>query len=317
LLDVLYLVGDPIRADAGPDRTAECASPDGTPVTLDGSGSTGPDLRFHWSAPGVSFEDPGAPKPTGLFPAGISTVTLRVTSGVATVMDQTQVTVMDTGAPTLALMATPSVLWPPNGVLANISVAVDAHDGCDPHPAVRLLSVTSSEPDTSTEQGDVASDIVGAETGADDQAFSLRSERASNGPGRTYKACYEAKDASGNATVECVTITVPHDRSKRAELSADTSLAGESGHGAFAFSAAVRPNPAPRGASFALTLPRSGIVRVTIFDVAGNVVSRPVDGWRPAGRQVERLGSLRGPQVYWYRVEWQGRHIEGKFVTLR
>ena len=29
------------------------------------------------------------------------------------------------------------------------------------------------------------------------------------------------------------------------------------------------------------------------------------------------LGTLHGPQVYWYRAEWQGRHIDGKFVTMR
>jgi hypothetical protein len=114
--------------------------------------------------------------------------------------------------------------------------------------------------------------------------------------------------------VECVMIAVPHDR--RGAEAAGGSSPERSDSGPLAFAAAVRPNPARAGAWLELTLPGSGMARVTIYDVAGKVVSRPIDGWRPAGRSRERLGGLAGPQVYWYRVEWQGRHLEGRFVTL-
>ncbi len=322
-LDVLTLIGQPIRADAGPDRTVECVSSGGTPVTLDGSASLGPDLKYRWSAPGVTFDNPAAVKPTGLFPSGTTTVTLEITCSGTTITDQALVTVSDNAAPTLALTASPAVLWPPNHALTNVAVAAEAHDGCDPSPAVRLLSVTSSEPDAGTEAEDVPADIVGAEPGTDDLTLALRAERLGSGPGRTYEACYEARDAAGNAAVACVTISVPHDQGQMAKLPGRLEtppaamLAGPAGAGALVFAAGLRPNPAPRQAAITLTLPQSGVVRVTIFDVAGHVIARPVDGWRPAGQRTEPLGPLPGPQVYWYRVEWQGRHLEGKFVTLR
>jgi hypothetical protein len=314
-VDVLYLIGDAVRAEAGPDITVECASSAGTPVTLDGASTNGPAPRFGWSAPGVRFDDSTAAQPTGLFPAGVTTVRLRVTCGAATVEDSVRVRVQDTAPPTLTLTATPPVLWPPDRELREVSVAVDARDGCDPNPAVRLLSVTSDEPEAVAENGEISLSIVGAETGTDDRMFSLRAERAGSGSGRTYRACYEARDASGNATVECVTIAVPHDR--REAEAAGGSSPERSDSGPLAFAAAVRPNPARAGAWFELTLPESGVTRVAIFDVAGKIVARPIDGWRPAGRSGAPLGSLAGPQVYWYRAEWQGRKIEGRLVMLR
>ena len=293
-------------------------------MTLDGTASTGPALAYHWSAPGVTFDDPSSPTPTGLFPSGVTNVVLGITTGLATALDTVRVTVADTHAPTLALTVDPAVLWPPNHSLRDVSVTVDTRDGCDPHPALRLLSVTSSEPESGLEKGDAAPDIVGAETGTDDRAFSLRAERLGSGPGRTYEVCYEARDASGNATTECVTVAVPHDsrmRSGGAGRNSDAPLtdgtAARPGDAALVFSATVRPNPARLDAALDLTLPASGMVRVTIFDLAGHAVLIPVNGWRPAGHVTERLGPLRGPQVCWYRAEWRGQRVEGKLVVLR
>jgi len=306
-----------MRANAGPDVTVDCASPGGTTVTLDGSASVGPNLKYHWFAPAVAFDDSTAMKPTGLFPPGTTIVTLEVASGAARTRDQVLVSVRDTVPPTLALKATPSELWPPSRQLRKVEVSVDVGDGCDPQPAVRLVSVTSSDPDTCRERWGEGRDIVGAEIGTDDRAFYLRAEPGSYGRERTYQACYEARDASGNASVQCVTIPVPRCCGRGPGHWEDEPVAEEPAEVTLAFAAAVRPNPARAGAWLELTLPESGLARVTIFDVAGKMVARPIDGWHPAGQTQEWLGGLAGPQVYWYRAEWQGRHLEGRFVLLR
>jgi hypothetical protein len=77
---------------------------------------------------------------------------------------------------------------------------------------VRLISATSSEPDNGLGNGDTIGDIQGAQTGTDDREFDVRSERSRTGPGRVYTIVYEARDASGNATVRTATVVVPHSR---------------------------------------------------------------------------------------------------------
>ncbi len=117
----------------------------------------------------------------------------------------------DDTAPTLALVPHPAVLWPPNHKLNAVSVVVVATDACDPHPAVVLRSLTSSEPDNGLGDGDTSADIQGANVGTDDRAFLLRAERSGTGSGRTYSAVYSVTDASGNFTNGLATIVVPHD----------------------------------------------------------------------------------------------------------
>ena len=100
---IKYSQNRPPIADAGPDSTTECAGPSGTAVTLDGTGSSDPDidpLTFAWFAPGITFDDPASPTPTGTFPLGITTVTLEVTDpSEESDLDAVDITVEDTTAP--------------------------------------------------------------------------------------------------------------------------------------------------------------------------------------------------------------------------
>jgi hypothetical protein len=214
-----------VVADAGDDLKIECTANGGATATLDGLGSTvngasaalDPNTTFAWTATGITFVDPTSPTPSATFPLGTTEVTLTVThtdpvtQAAISSTDEVKVTVQDTTPPTLSLIPSPAVLWPPNHKLRPIDLVVVATDACDPSPEFALESVTSSEPDNGTGDGDTTNDIQGVQTGTDDRSFSLRSERAGNGSGRVYTVLGSVTDASGNATDGSAQIVVPHD----------------------------------------------------------------------------------------------------------
>jgi hypothetical protein len=220
-------------ADAGHDRQVECTSATGTAVQLDGRGSVENDsvLAFYWSAPGVTFDDPYSPTPTGAFPSGTTRVTLTLTDDVgdSTDTDTVLVEVVDTTPPVIAagFALSPAVLRPPNRRLIAMDVSpVIALEACDPAPAFQC-DVTSSEPaDAPKYDGRTRFDIVfdgeqiltqgtGARTissngNAGFFTLKLRAERALRGDGRTYRASCFATDASGNVGAPAVaTVEVP------------------------------------------------------------------------------------------------------------
>jgi predicted extracellular nuclease len=114
---------------------------------------------------------------------------------------------LDGQAPTLALAATPSILWPANHKLASVEITATANDNLDPAPAIRLVSVTSNEADNGLGDGDTTGDIQIV----DDFTLRLRAERAGKGAGRIYTLTYEARDFAGNASQATVEVRVQHD----------------------------------------------------------------------------------------------------------
>jgi hypothetical protein len=208
-------LNEPPVADAGPDTTVECTGSSGTPVTLNGLRSSDPDgdaITYAWSAPGITFDDPASATPTGTFPLGATTVTLVVSDGVETDEDEVVVTIEDTTPPTVTVTLDPALLWPPNHKLADIHATVIAEDACDGAVDVRLLSITSNEPDEGEGDGDQPDDIQEEALGTADFDFLLRSERQGPAVGRTYTVCYEAEDGSGNVGEGCATVEVTHDQ---------------------------------------------------------------------------------------------------------
>lgn len=135
---------EPPLADAGPDQTAECASPVGTQVTLDGSGSTDPDndpLTYTWSGPFLE----GGGTVTGVNPTvtlppplGTSTITLVVDDGQADSEDTVDITVEDTTPPGLVASLTALGEGDEDGDddegLFRINFSTS--DDCDPAPTV-------------------------------------------------------------------------------------------------------------------------------------------------------------------------------------
>lgn len=113
---------------------------------------------------------------------------------------------LDGEAPVLQLAATPDVLWPANHQYVDVAVTVDVRDNRDPAPAVKLVSVSSNEPDQGIGDGHSANDIVVV----DERNFRLRAERAGIGSGRIYTLTYRATDYAGNVGTASVRVRVPH-----------------------------------------------------------------------------------------------------------
>jgi hypothetical protein len=215
----------PPVADAGEDQTVECASETGATVTLDGSASTDPDssegtnddiVLFEWFVGYGSAEQAKLGEGETLvveLPVGNHVVTLKVTdSADETDTDDVAIVIQDSTPPTISLMMDPSVLWPPNHRMVDVTAVVDAQDACG-ETTITLLSVTSSEPENANGDGNTEPDIMGAEPGSEDVAFQLRAERAGGGSGRVYTVRYKATDEAGNESDEAVAeVVVPHDR---------------------------------------------------------------------------------------------------------
>ncbi len=114
---------------------------------------------------------------------------------------------VDTTPPTITVALTPNTLWPPNHKMVQITANVTATDDQDPHPAVKLISVTCND------QCDPQLDVSGATSGTDVRTFAVRAERrGQNKPGRVYKVTYSATDATGNTATAFASVTIPDDQ---------------------------------------------------------------------------------------------------------
>lgn len=225
----------PVAIAAASSEVVECTAPSGTPVQLDGSGSSDADgdpLAYLWTnASGQTIGTTASPTVT--LPVGTHVLTVRVTdpSG-AFDTDEVTVTVEDTQAPTVTLTATPGSLWPPNHKYHQITVAAAVADACT---ASSDLSgslggfVVSNEPDESPRGGDgrTTGDIrvtrpggtVLLSSNASPQVqyrpgdgLQVRAERLGNAAPRHYTITLTATDSGGRTTTSTAVVTVDHDR---------------------------------------------------------------------------------------------------------
>lgn len=127
----------------------------------------------------------------------------------------TEVEVVDTTQPVIdRASVSPASLWPPNHQMVPLEVSIGGSDLCAETLNIRLVEAVSNEPRDVRRGGDghAEVDIEGADLGMADFTVSLRAERQGGRAGRTYTLLHEVTDASGNATMVPVTVSVSHDQ---------------------------------------------------------------------------------------------------------
>jgi hypothetical protein len=215
----------PPVANAGPDQTVECTGHGCALVTLDGSKSSGPDgdtLSFVWTDESKNLVGTSAVAQLTV-PMGAHTFTLTVTdAGGLSSTAVTHVTVRDTNPPTLLVSLSPKVIRSREQKLVRVNATVKVSDVCDPNPTVKLVSITSNDPDDRRRHR--VSDVraVGGGSlslGTDVKSFLLRAEDSERGKDLVYTVTYSATDASGNTATATAQVRVArhgasHDRSR-------------------------------------------------------------------------------------------------------
>ncbi len=201
-------------AVAGPDLAAECASHVGSSVTLTSAGSADGDGQitlYEWFENGKRIAT--GPTPAVTLGFGVHTILLRTTDDDGgTNDDVVVVNIRDTQAPTVAMVVSPTSLWPPNHTMHVVARGVSASDVCDPAPALRV-GITSDEPENGLGDGDTAPDWAVLASGASLADVLVRAERSGLGNGRVYTISATATDRAGNtSTAARGTVTVPHNQ---------------------------------------------------------------------------------------------------------
>ncbi|MEO6722624.1 MAG: HYR domain-containing protein [Ferruginibacter sp.] len=172
------------------------------------------------------------------FNKGVTTVTYSLAND-ASVTCSFTVTVRDNEPPVITNpLAHPDMLWPPNHQMKDVEIHYELSDNCG---ATAVLSVTSNEPQSGTEAGDVSGDwqII------NEHYIKLRAERKGNGTGRIYTITIIATDAAGNKSSKQVFVKVPHNGPGTQEIS-------------------IKAFPNPTTNEFYLSSPDKTLERVTI-----------------------------------------------------
>jgi hypothetical protein len=102
--------------------------------------------------------------------------------------------------------ADPSVIWPPNHDMIDVTINYDVSDDFTAAPdIISSLDVSCNEPVNTTGDGNTEPDIEIV----DAHHVRLRAERAGNGDGRVYTITITCTDSAQNASQRTVTVRVP------------------------------------------------------------------------------------------------------------
>ncbi len=134
-------------------------------------------------------------------------------------------TVVDTTPPEFDLSVTPTMLWPPDHKMVEITPSWTVSDKCDQMPDVSLVNIVANEGDNTIGDGHTTDDIQINEDGS----IYLRSERSGPGRDRVYTITYQAVDDCGNTTIRSATVSIPHDLKVLARIAARWLWSGPAG----------------------------------------------------------------------------------------
>ncbi len=184
---------------ATPDRAANGNGWYNAPVTvtLNGTDTLSGVATTAYSLDGA----PAAPYSAPFTVSGDGTHTISYSSvdKAGNVEDAKTLTVkIDTTAPKITAVATPSSVWPPNHKPVNVSVAVSTSDSGAGIANVVLVSATASDDPT---------DIQGFVVGTASTSGTVLANKD-----EVYTLTYKATDNAGNSATAVVTIAVPHDQ---------------------------------------------------------------------------------------------------------
>lgn len=195
-------------------RQVECSEPQAGRVTLDGTASTpgglgDPIVRYDWFVRWSQWQIEhlgSGPLLEVTLPLGESDISLEVEDGGGvTATAAMKIRVLDTTPPVIHAVADRAVLWPPDKRMIPVHIELMAEDACTANVKATLESVSSSEPENSTD------DIADVSLGGPDADFLFRARRTPSGPGRIYEITYVAQDGRYMTTRKKVLIQVPHD----------------------------------------------------------------------------------------------------------
>ncbi len=209
----------PVACIMSVNEFIEAQGPFGAKVTLDGSCSSDADSTpgtnddinaFNWYEVDPCNPDNEIYLGSGQvyncnLPLGSHTIALEVTDKKAGATDSNEITIIveDTTPPEFNLSVSPTILWPPNHKMVEITKTCVASDLCDPEPEVSLVNITTNEP---CNPDDIKI--------APDGSISLSATRSGNSKGRIYTITCQACDESVNCTTRSATVTIPHDNRK-------------------------------------------------------------------------------------------------------
>jgi len=106
---------------------------------------------------------------------------------------------IDKTAPNVTVKVDPSVLWPPNHQLVDVTATVAVRDSLSGADGFALVSVESNE--RCDRDHDDPDDVVGWRPGTDDTRGKLRAEKSEHGAERVYTLTYRGKDQAGNDAI--------------------------------------------------------------------------------------------------------------------
>ena len=219
------------------------------------------------------------------------------------------ITVKDTTRPVISNEnANPSVLWPPNHKMINITIGYDVHDNCSPVSAIiNMISVSSNESVNGSGDGNTSPDwqVIDA------HHVKLRAERSGNGTGRIYTITIKATDNCGNVATKTVTVLVPHDMSTAAAVMHTYSV--EEMNTVEGLTVRATPNPTTDNFTIQVSSNNSkDRITISVFDLYGRIREEKIIN----NEESIRLGNDFRPGVYLIRIMQGDRHKEMKLIKL-